>query len=825
MSTPPWEKSSGGLDVSFAAEELLRRRRARASFLGFAKYRQPSDMQPQRHHKLLCDALDEVERGEVDRLMVMMPPGSAKALTLDTPIPTPAGWTTMGELRVGDWVFDENGNTCRVTWVSPVWRDRPIYEVKTDCGDVIRADRDHEWLVRLCGKREVFKIKETWELCRRRAKRPMIKRAGRLELPDADLPVDPYLLGVWLGDGTSSTMSITASVDDQPWLRAELGRLGYQASDTSRPTLFRINGVRSRFVSLGLINDPWHNTHGRKHIPVVYMRAGAGQRLALLQGLIDTDGTVCAKRGCATFCNTNLELALQVRELVRSLGVKAGWSEGRAMLNGKDCGPVYRISFYMAEAARMPRKRILCRDQHRTPDTYIDVIEAGFADTVCIEVDSPSHLFLCGRSMTPTHNSTYCSVLFPEYFLGRNPQLSYIGASHTAALAERFGRRVRNNFIDDQHRILFNNTVAGDSAAAGRWSTNLGGDFMAVGVGGSVTGSRADVIGIDDPIRSREDADSDLIREKVWQWYQHDLLTRLKPGGRIILVGTRWHEADLHGRVLEMEPGRWKIIKLPMEALELDPLGREPGERLWPEWFTEQMVLDAKSDPRGWTSLYQQDPRPPEGAEFKRSWINRYEHWPAKSNKILMVDPSGGRDAKSDFTSMWVLALGRDHNIYVVDGVRARLNLTSRADKLFELHQKWRPMQVRYEHYGMQGDIEHIKSQMEARDYRFKITEVGGQVQKEARIRRLIPWFEQGRIWFPKAGLIRNVAPGVEEDIVKNFIEQEYAAFPVGKNDDSFDNLARLAEPSLTLPWPKAQDEQGAVEELFFGVLDDVANY
>jgi len=445
----------------------------------------------------------------------------------------------------------------------------------------------------------------------------------------------------------------------------------------------------------------------------------------------------------------------------------------------------------------------------------LDQVEKGEIDRVM--------LFLPPGSA----KSTYGSVLFPQYFLGRNPQLTVIAGSHTQDLANRFSRRTRNGIMQQRFADLFPQCrLAGDSASVLSWETSQAGEYKPVGVGGNITGRRGDLVLIDDPVKSREDADSDIKRETTWQWWLNDVKTRMKPGGRVVLIMTRWHEDDLAGRLLEMEKDRWVVIKVPMIAGRGDPIGRQEGERLWANWFTEQMVLDAQADPRSWTALYQQDPRPPEGAEFKRSWINRYEHWPAKSNKILMVDPSGGRDAKSDFTSMWVLALGRDHNIYVVDGVRARLNLTSRADKLFELHQKWRPMQVRYEHYGMQGDIEHIKSQMEARDYRFKITEVGGNVQKEARIRRLIPWFEQGRIWFPKAGLMRNVAPGVEEDIVKNFIEQEYAAFPVGKNDDAFDNLARLAEPSLTLPWPKAQDEhQSDVAEMLFGVLDQTAGY
>jgi predicted phage terminase large subunit-like protein len=172
---------------------------------------------------------------------------------------------------------------------------------------------------------------------------------------------------------------------------------------------------------------------------------------------------------------------------------------------------------------------------------------------------------------------------------------------------------------------------------------------------------------------------------------------------------------------------------------------------------------------------------------------------------------------------MWVVALGEDGNAYVVDGIRARMNLTERTDTLFELHRKWKPMQTRYEEYGMQADIEHIKSEMEHRQYRFKIWEVGGGVQKEARIRRLIPWFEGGKIWFPK-DMHREVAPGVVKDIVKQFIEEEYATFPVGKYDDAFDCLARLAEPKPSLPWPK-EGEKDRDTNPIWSVLDEITGY
>lgn len=469
---------------------------------------------------------------------------------------------------------------------------------------------------------------------------------------------------------------------------------------------------------------------------------------------------------------------------------------------------------------RLPEDMTLA-PHHQLLTEALDEVEKGDCDRLLVMMPPGSA------------KSTYGSVYFPEYFAGRNPQLSIIAASHTTELAERFGRRVRNGVDDIQFKNLFNVTLAADSTAAGRWGTSHGGEYTAVGVGGSITGRRGDLIVVDDPVRSREDADSDRVREKTWEWWTNDLLTRLKPGGRIVVIMTRWHEDDLAGRLLEREPQRWKVIKLPMIASENDPLGREPGERLWKEWFTDAMVLQAQADPRSWISLYQQEPRPLEGAEFKRSWISRYNVAPKKMNKVILVDPAGDpnktattKRKKSDRTVMWVVGLASDGNAYLLDGVVDRLGLTQRADKLFALHKKHKPMQVRYERYGMMGDIAHIQHEMEQRQYRFKIHEVAGAVEKNARIRRLIPWFEGGRMWFPQQ--LKYVdQQEVERDLVQDLIEVEYSTFPVGRFDDGMDALARLDEPSLSLPWPDEDDtwEVPTGSEHAWQAIDEITGY
>ena len=396
--------------------------------------------------------------------------------------------------------------------------------------------------------------------------------------------------------------------------------------------------------------------------------------------------------------------------------------------------------------------------------------------------------------------STYSSIAFPAWYLGRHPDRCVIAASHTLELAERFGRRVRNLVGSEEHLRAFPGSgLASDSTAAGRWDTKQGGEYFAAGVGGSITGRRADLAIIDDPVKSREDADSETIRNKHWAWWRDDMTTRLKPGAAVVLIMTRWHEDDLAGRMiddLKQSRQRVKILSLPMEAKEKDPLGRQQGEPLWPEWFTPQMLETAKREPRTWSALYQQEPRPIGGGEFKSEWLSYWMRQPASTNKVIVVDPSSGKSrTRGDFTSMWVVGCGPDGNDYVLDGIRDRLNLTERTEALFSLVRRYKPTAVGYEQYGLQADIEHIKTEQERQQYRFRLIELGGGTKKEDRIRRLIPAYQQGRLWMPKS-MIRQMAGGHQQDIMDDF-RSEYLSFPVGSHDDAMDCLARIQEPEI----------------------------
>ena len=210
--------------------------------------------------------------------------------------------------------------------------------------------------------------------------------------------------------------------------------------------------------------------------------------------------------------------------------------------------------------------------------------------------------------------STYASKLFPAWLFSQHPRATIIAASHTAELAEKFGRSVRN--LVNQYGDVLGYGLAPDRKAAGQWETNKGGEYFAAGIGGAITGRRADFALIDDPVKSREEAESPTIREKVWDWYRSDLYTRLKPGAAIVLIMTRWHEEDLGGKLIaEMESGgdQWRVLKLPALANSADdPLGRAVNEPLWPAWENAEAIARKRAalGERDFGALFQQDPRP-----------------------------------------------------------------------------------------------------------------------------------------------------------------------------------------------------------------------
>lgn len=356
-------------------------------------------------------------------------PGDGKALAIDTDIPTPDGWKKMGDLNVFDRVYDEKGKITYIMNVTEIMYDRPCYEVVFTDGTKVIADENHLWFTSShkdrCSNRNarvknrlVFRplkpngtdqshkrtypsVKTTKEISEtvyaEKGKRlnHCVSLCGPVFNDEKTLLVHPYVLGAWLGDGTSSSSGFTTA--DKEIIRI-LESFGYPATKSKYKYGYNITGLKSKLRKYNLINN--------KHIPPTYMLGSEKQRLELLRGLMDTDGG-CDKNGRCEFTTIKKEFGVQVLELIRSLGIRATMIEGDATLYGRIISKKYRISFVTSKKVfRLKRKRSRLPNKIKYDTRYI--VSCNRTDSVpvkCIQVDSPSGLFLCSRSFIPTHNS------------------------------------------------------------------------------------------------------------------------------------------------------------------------------------------------------------------------------------------------------------------------------------------------------------------------------------------------------------------------------------------------------------------------------------
>lgn len=377
---------------------------------------------------------------------------NGKGLAEDTPLPCPGGWVRMGDVVPGQRLYDEQGKECTVTWVSER-RLLDCYRVTFSDGTSVVADGDHLWQVfdiRAHGGVDETKpdrasgryVKGRWLTLQTRDMRPEIGNRGKkesryrlpdgptLEAPDASLPIDPYVFGAWLGDGHSSGAMLTCGDQDLPEMIGQIEGAEYvvktlrQKTEDGRrdgPWTFRIgitdrrwdpDGFGPRLRLLGV--------QGNKHIPDCYLRASPAQRLALMQGLMDTDGTVHVNGTARTsrqceFSVTSESLAYGFIELARSLGIRATMKRADAKLYGRWVSYRWRISFTTTlPVFRLGRKAAIlaggCEPRKRAR-TIQSIEPVPAVPTRCLGVDSPSHLFLCGEGMVPTHNSAALAAL------------------------------------------------------------------------------------------------------------------------------------------------------------------------------------------------------------------------------------------------------------------------------------------------------------------------------------------------------------------------------------------------------------------------------
>jgi predicted phage terminase large subunit-like protein len=392
----------------------------------------------------------------------------------------------------------------------------------------------------------------------------------------------------------------------------------------------------------------------------------------------------------------------------------------------------------------------------------------------------------------PQHGkSSLATVRYPAWRLEREPALRVAIAAYNQRHANRFSRLAR--------RICRERLALSDErAAVNEWETAAGGCMLAVGVGAGITGNPVDLLIIDDPVKSREEAESEAYRERVWGWYVDDLCTRLQPGAPVVLIMTRWHMDDLAGRILDSQDGgNWTVVNLPAEAEDNDPLGRAPGEPLCPERFdAKELAWRRQVLGNSYFALYQQRPIPREGAMFKRAWFSRIiPSRPAGASALRYWDKSGSA-ASGDFTA-GVLMVRDDEGFFTVaDVVRGQWSSHERNQIMRQTAELDGPeVAVWVEQEPGSGGKESAEiSVRELAGFAVHIERVTGAKQTRA-----LPFAAQC-----EAGNVRLV----RGPWVAAFID-ELTSFPAGKFDDQVD-AASGAFNKLTLaavePWEVIED-------------------
>lgn len=397
--------------------------------------------------------------------------------------------------------------------------------------------------------------------------------------------------------------------------------------------------------------------------------------------------------------------------------------------------------------------------------------------------------------------STYGSVVMPSYAMGKFPGTRIIMASYASPIAQKQSRRVRAIVKQDKYAPLFGAQLAAGNESVESWALDNGSEYMAGGILSGMTGNRASGLVIDDPVKGREDADSDTIRKKTREAYEDDLSTRLIPGAWTLIIQTRWHEDDLSGGILPRDwagesgliRGRdgldWHVLCLPAIADRTDdPLGRKPGQALWPEWFGPDHFARFQRNQRTWSALFQQKPTPETGDYFKREWLRYYETKPAALRIYAATDAAvtDERDSSGepDYTEHGIVGMDPEGNIFVLDWWFGQTTSDVWVESQLDLAKKWKPLKW----FGESGVIRRATEPFLAKRMRerkvFQVLDWLPSINdKPTRARSIQGRFSMGMVYLPG---------GPDAPAWAKRLEAQLLSFPGGSFDDAVDVMGLI---------------------------------
>ncbi len=807
-------------------------------------------------HPWLYERCREVEAAPDDHLDLWARE-HYKMVRVDEPVATPSGWQAHGELRPGDWVFGPDGMPTRVVAISPVYTDGAAYELEFDDGTTMQAGAEHLWTVERhtrkrikgTGKRQ---YRETLTLPTREIaahdhaqdNRLAIPVNAPLDMPDAILPISPYTLGAWLGDGTSKDGRITCG-DPEVFaaIAAEGCGVGRNATPLRSSEYRKINGLSGLLRGLGLYDN--------KHIPVFYQRASVRQRLELLRGLMDTDGH-CNTRGTATFVNKNERLVDDVYELCIGLGLKP-----RKYAFEAAHGRYWHVAFQAYQAFnpfRLARKATRAKAGPRPhPRRYI--VGCRPVDPVpmrCIQVERPDGLYLVGRQMVTTHNSTIITFAGIVQEIVRDPEVTIGIFSHTKPVARKFLMQVKQELESNAdlkwvYPDVFYRDPRKDSP---RWSEEKGlvvrrlsnpkeATLEAHGlVDGQPTGAHFRLRVYDDVVTRESVGTPEQVDKTTAAWELSDNLGARGPDGkaRSWHIGTRYSFADTYQAILDRKALTPRIYAATDNGL---PDGNPV--LLPPEVWAEKKI---KQGPATIACQMLQNPAAGNEAMFKPEWLRFIDIRPATLSVYIMVDPASSRKKGADSTAMAVVGIDAGGNRYLLDGYRHKMSLAERWQAMRGLRLVWQSMpgvqtvKVGYERYGMDSDLQYFEEKMRDERNAWEIVELAwpreGPGSKLDRIQRLQPYFAAGRFYLSamsdgetanqrrvraEGQPYRVFSPVKRRDhdgnlySVNKALLDEYVVYPFSAHDDFLDAVSRIEDMDPVAP--VIVDERALEPEVF----------
>lgn len=625
------------------------------------------------HIDKLSEELTALTLGEYERLCVAMPP--RHKLADSTPILTSnRGWTTHGDLKIGDYVYGLNGEPTKIIGISDKSNCNQLITFSN--GSKILAHEEHLWTVSKRGNKNPLtittsEIKKDYQYTEKNGKKryryhlPFIKP---IQYPKTELPLDPYFLGLWLGDGSSTKPCITHDPKDIESIEHIPYKISTICTHTETGVKTTYQGIIKKIKELHLYNN--------KHIPRIYLEACVEDRLQLLAGLIDSDGSV-DKNGRVRFININKQLINDVFELCTGLGLypyfhvrKKEDYKRNSKYNIKSTHDAYVVGFQPKYSipTQIPRNKT---PTHRRL-AITDITTVKGEQGKCIEIENPDGIYLAGKQLIPTHNSksSMVTLAYPLWLIFQNPHLNILIVSNEASLAETFGIKLREYIkkYGAYFGVHLSESKHSSTHLMFEDKKGLAGSIKLVGANGSITGRDADYIIIDDPYKGFEDITPTLLQKRI-DWFDTIIEQRIESHTKLVILHTRWHSNDLQGYFKKNRSEDYHFISFP--AI------KENGEQLWPEKYTIEKLEKKRENigERLFQSIFQQKPIDDSSNFFD---LNKF-HWHAPPEELTPIQMCRGWDVassdpgKNDFTAGVPIYLLNDYkSILITDFVHGQ---------------------------------------------------------------------------------------------------------------------------------------------------------